>query len=170
MVKKKQVKKCKTICTNCEHIRLYGEPKDEYGNLSQLDSPECFKYSKVEMNCVDGSTTRTFAKCCDKNKNGCCPKFKLNRADYDKKKLITMLGTYKRNYHPMDFACGNDVIGEIINELIRLLDGNESALIEIMGEEDEDGMYSPYDYHVVATKELYDRTKRVIRNNRKHEI
>jgi len=155
--------KRKVFCKDCVFIIP--------GQVGEIGEPclfpaesTCKAYPKKETDYVTGEIKHIYPSCCQKNKDGCCKKYKLNKPEADKKKLATTLSKYKTLYHPMDWVARNDITGALIEDLLRVIDGRTSCLITKGCDGD-----TPYDVHTIATDDLMKKTLRVKKYKEKEE-
>ena len=138
-MKKETKKKCKHICIECDHCY----------NVS--DTKCCIAYPKTTIvSCVTGEETSCPALCAAHNKTGCCNKFKQLPYVRLKKLLIRYI---KDN--PLDWCCRTTTEVVVAKDLLSMLEGAESELVE--------GIYtgdSPYDYSIIVTEKAVEEAMR----------
>lgn len=123
-------KKCKNICTQCYF----------YIEENEFNESRCKAYSKKVMNCVNGEINTVYAYCEDKNKTGCCTKFKMDEGKKVDRELIAALHNWRHHNYPNDFSNDANITKFIAKQLrIALEDGEDETNFFVEYDDDGDG-------------------------------
>lgn len=140
---KKETKSiCKNLCVDCRnHTKNYtnatcGE------DLCTVHKP------RKTTSCINGEVHTSIVRCIDHNDKGQCklytPKSQLQ--------LIKMLEKYIID-NPLDFFCRDTVDRILVEDLLRVVNGEESRYLEMIYDSDD-----PYSGSVVATKKAINES------------
>lgn len=129
--------KCKKLCKYCHHF--------------DKDDETCNENYTTKTECVYGKEYKEYKKAKDCNKNGECTKYSENRNLINKDKLLKALYNYTTGkYHFNEYA---NVKESLVQDLINVLEGEESRYLDVSYEYDED--YGD----IVPTKEFQNKRK-----------
>jgi len=151
MSKNKEIKKkckCKRICFECCHFVPYS-----CGGLYNHATVQehCAAYpSKEIVSCVNGEKTTILANPGEYNKNGDCKKFK----PLSNVRLMKLLKEYISD-NSSDWACRPEIKKTLAKDLLKVLEGKKSDLVEGLYDGD-----TPYDYYVIVSKKAIEDSLR----------
>lgn len=134
---KKETKKvsCKHLCIDCQH---HNSKYVTWDNTEDLCSAH---KARKSTSCINGETHTSTVRCIEHNDKGQCKLFDPK----EELQLIKALQKYSDS-HPLDIFCRRTVDQVLVDDLLRVVEGEESNYLEMVYDFED-----PYSGGVVAT-------------------